>query len=283
MWGPILGSIAGAALGGIFGRDANEDNRASSEAFAQHGVRWRVADAKAAGLHPLFALGASAPMAPTAQPIMTAAEGAAMGQNIGRAVEASNDEARLRAAQLSLLEAQRKKTDMETLQIASETSRLAQSMNQSQPAPFLPAGVVAQSYPVDLQGTSTTYGGTLVADPSRGPNSYYREMERSQSLPPLPHPGAPYLSNPRGDAAVSLRRWAFPGIPGGEVILPDASNFAEALESLENPINQAAVGYANSVHYGKSVLDWLSGHLRRLPNEKWAGGAARAIHKWSIK
>lgn len=69
--GPI-GAAIGAPLGGFLGRalDKQEDpnaynremferNVALQKEFAQQGVRWRVEDAKAAGVHPLFALGAS--------------------------------------------------------------------------------------------------------------------------------------------------------------------------------------------------------------------------------
>lgn len=61
----ITGSAitAGAGLvGASFGGDKTDENmwRVNYQAqkeFAQNGIRWRVEDAKAAGLHPLFALG----------------------------------------------------------------------------------------------------------------------------------------------------------------------------------------------------------------------------------
>lgn len=37
--------------------DLNEKNERLQREFAQHGLRWKVEDAKAAGLHPLYALG----------------------------------------------------------------------------------------------------------------------------------------------------------------------------------------------------------------------------------
>ena len=62
----MLGSIisAGASLlGGAIGRNsqknANENNAALQKEFAQNSIRWKVADAEAAGIHPLAALGAS--------------------------------------------------------------------------------------------------------------------------------------------------------------------------------------------------------------------------------
>lgn len=55
---------AGASLlGGMFSNRANkamaQQQADTQREFAQMGVRWKVADAKAAGIHPLYALGAS--------------------------------------------------------------------------------------------------------------------------------------------------------------------------------------------------------------------------------
>lgn len=66
-------SIGSQLLGGWLGRESVEDqqnaNLANQREFAQHGIRWRVADAKAAGLHPVYALG-GAGAAYSPQPII---------------------------------------------------------------------------------------------------------------------------------------------------------------------------------------------------------------------
>lgn len=90
-------------LGGFLGRrDARAANDqamqladrqiALQKEFAQHGVRWRVEDAKAAGIHPLFALGGSANYSPVnvafqRSPLPDALAGA--GQDISRAIQAT--------------------------------------------------------------------------------------------------------------------------------------------------------------------------------------------------
>lgn len=62
--------FAGALIGANGQSEANKSNQAlanqmwqqnylAQKEFAQNGIRWRVDDAKAAGLHPLFALGAT--------------------------------------------------------------------------------------------------------------------------------------------------------------------------------------------------------------------------------
>lgn len=92
-------------LGGFLNRGsqekANEANARQAaqnielqREFAQNGIQWKVNDAKAAGIHPLYALGAStqsfAPVSVGAQPESGLAQGvSAMGQDISRAVQAS--------------------------------------------------------------------------------------------------------------------------------------------------------------------------------------------------
>lgn len=104
MW-DFLGNLASAGINYITGsqnrsaqEQANEQanrnhqqNIALQREFAQNGIQWKVADAQAAGLHPLAALGAST----TSFAPVSVGGGAAtsdfgsMGQDIGRAVKAA--------------------------------------------------------------------------------------------------------------------------------------------------------------------------------------------------
>jgi len=97
---PIIGgaliSAGSSLLGGLFGSKGDKGAARRQEAlqreFAQHGVRWRVEDAKAAGLHPLYALGAQLPSYSPVYEQQDPGMGpylAEAGQNIGRAVAAS--------------------------------------------------------------------------------------------------------------------------------------------------------------------------------------------------
>lgn len=93
--GPLGGQL-GSSVGSfvddkVLGIGPGAQQRANYEAqkeFATHGIRWKVADAKAAGIHPLFALGGNtASYSPN--PIVAGDYGVgASGQNIGRAIEA---------------------------------------------------------------------------------------------------------------------------------------------------------------------------------------------------
>jgi hypothetical protein len=97
--GQILGA-AGALFSGFGARKsaksaaaaqerANQQNIQLQKDFAQKGIRWRVADAKKAGIHPLYAIGANTPtFSPSVQSVGDS--GAGLGsQAVGRAIAAT--------------------------------------------------------------------------------------------------------------------------------------------------------------------------------------------------
>lgn len=152
----MLGSLisAGASiLGGILGNSAADKQMEMQKDFAQKGIRWRVNDAKAAGIHPLYALGA-----PTMSysPVATGDFGVSQaGQDIGRAIDQTRTSGERQSARgdalLSLqLENQKLQNDALRVEIASRTARLAQ---QTSPAfPGSPTGIPGQGDFVLAQG-----------------------------------------------------------------------------------------------------------------------------------
>lgn len=102
--GALIGgasSILGGLLGGSSARSAAASNARAQKEFAQYGIRWKVADAKAAGIHPLAALGAQThSFSPSyvGDNSMGAALASA-GQDIGRAVSATATEQERRSAE----------------------------------------------------------------------------------------------------------------------------------------------------------------------------------------
>lgn len=54
-----VGSIAGGLIGANNAQSVAGMNYEAQKEFAQNGIRWKVEDAKRAGIHPLYALGAS--------------------------------------------------------------------------------------------------------------------------------------------------------------------------------------------------------------------------------
>lgn len=75
----VGGSIASGILSGRSSGSANKDRRLQKK-FAKNQIRWRVEDAKSAGLHPLAALGA-----PTASPSPTSVGGGKSDYGLGNA------------------------------------------------------------------------------------------------------------------------------------------------------------------------------------------------------
>lgn len=57
--GSTIGNFVGANQARIANERAASKNAALQKQFAQHGIRWKVEDAKRAGIHPLAALGAT--------------------------------------------------------------------------------------------------------------------------------------------------------------------------------------------------------------------------------
>lgn len=106
MLGPLI-SAGTSIFGGLMGKSAQDDaNRIAQEnaqrnidmqmKFAQNGIQWRVADAKAAGIHPLYALGSGgasfSPVSITqdsSNPMGKAIADA--GQDFSRAINATRD------------------------------------------------------------------------------------------------------------------------------------------------------------------------------------------------
>lgn len=125
--GGILGGVGGIISSGMSGANAAAINQANYEhqkEFAQHGIRWRVADAKAAGLHPLAALGAqTSGYSPSAvvgdSPDFSFLRD--IGQDIGRAVDAKSTSAE-RAKNAAMLE-QGAKLDIEGKQLDNDYKR----------------------------------------------------------------------------------------------------------------------------------------------------------------
>src|SRR5262245_6914522 len=83
--------IAGGIMGSENTRKLTHEQMDMQREFAQHGIQWKVEDAKRAGIHPLYALGAS-----TSSPSPVHVQGgdygiSAAGQDVSRAIMASQD------------------------------------------------------------------------------------------------------------------------------------------------------------------------------------------------
>lgn len=186
----MLGSLISAGtsiLGGLLGKssaDATRDaqqamaerNIQMQEEFAKKGIRWRVADAKAAGIHPIYALGSGGA---SFSPVSAAFSSdtslpnalASAGQDIGRAIDktrTANERVDVRAATALQLEGLKLDNDLKRAEIASKTARL----RADQVGPPLPASADAYLIPGQSQsGLIKKKPLELAPSPSNAPHA----------------------------------------------------------------------------------------------------------------
>lgn len=176
-----VGSYAGGLRAARATEQANAANIAAQREFAQHGIRWRVEDAKAAGLHPLYALGGSVtPFAPSVVPATQAGEGLAQaGQSLGRAVQAVQTKEEKLATQLRL----------EGMAIANRKDDAIRAYYDSEAARNLARTLTGPSLPLGDTGTVLTEPATSVSrareDASRTA-SVQPMWQRHEVLPGIP-------------------------------------------------------------------------------------------------
>lgn len=212
----MIGDLISAGaniIGGLMGSKSADKARAQQEAqfqqnvqlqkdFAQNGIQWKVADAKAAGIHPIFALGGNtASYAPTssnftADMSMPNALSRA-GQDIGRAVNATQNQATrvdafTQAAQALQLESLKLDNDVKRQELVSRNARMQQQINPPMP--------VNQRYLIP--GQAQTALGDLVKD---------KPMERA--------PGAPGQLHAEGGAITDT---GYAKTSGGHFPVPSA-------------------------------------------------------------
>lgn len=142
----FVGNIAGGLLGFAGARsnqnavgDANANNAALQREFAQQGVRWRVEDAKKAGIHPLFALGAQVtPASPSfvGDTSMGSAM-ASMGQDLSRAMHSTRTRGERLTSQMEGLQLERASLENELIRSQIAGSKMA-ILNQAGGNPPLP-------------------------------------------------------------------------------------------------------------------------------------------------
>lgn len=239
-----MGSLIGAGgnlAGALLGSSDAAKNRALQKQFAQYGIRWRVEDAKAAGLHPLYALGAQIP---SYSPVHSEAPAqlAEMGQNIGRAVQATQTARERERSQLEL-ELLKSQVDESKERIAaSMAARNAQAATQS-------AGLG-----VDFGGEQSVPEGVhVIGQHVNKPGTSFISSEKDESV----------------GASVSPMWGRFLIGKNTEIVLPGGlgGDASEALESLsESPMLLWMTFMENKHRYGQARADWL---MQRYVGDAW--------------
>lgn len=207
--GAIIGDIVGGLIGGAQNRQSARAAADLQREFAQHGVQWRVEDAKRAKLHPLAALG----MMPShAQPI-------ALGDTLGPALQSAGQDLRS-AMQSGLSEEERELHDLNselikanTQKVYTETAKIASDMaldHQARTATGPALGIQNDPYSSiigQVTGVSkfgdTPMAGTVKLD---APTMYTND------------PGRPHVIAGKEQGMVSMI------MPWGEMLLPSGKN-----------------------------------------------------------
>ncbi|QGH72993.1 MAG: putative minor capsid protein [Microviridae sp. ctzVR26] len=134
MWGELL--AAGSSLvSGLLNRNAKKKEQQLQQDFAQHGIQWKVEDAKRAGIAPLAALGAQTmPYQPAFGDTFDTSAMANMGQDIGRAIDATRSGKDRNDARMIALALERGELENDLLR-----SQIAK-LNKTQVGPPMPTG-----------------------------------------------------------------------------------------------------------------------------------------------
>lgn len=245
----LQGALTSSGGGGWDAEDSFSANAALQKEFAQHGIRWRVEDARAAGVHPLYALGAGgAAAAPIS--VMDAPQEdwrLRMGQDLGRAVTAQMDpmQRRLQEAQLKVLESEAAKNN--ALALAAVGSKGATSTQPGNPPPF-PAPYGPGGF--DEGGMPTLYGPTEVLSH----DAYqYKPVGIESSR-------GDDFSLVAGDAAPAVQEFLL--APGNPMLLP-SKDAAERLESLSESWELAYAFLQRG--YDQYGPQWLEGMKKYFP------------------
>lgn len=252
--GTALGTGAAGAIGSndaqAFAEDQWNANAALQREFAQHGIRWRVEDAKAAGVHPLYALGAGgAAAAPISMSVAGGEDWSSrMGQDLGRAVTAQMDphQRRLQEAQLAVLESEAAKNN--ALALAALGSKGATN-NQPGQVPFPDV----RHGPVDM-------------------TSFYNQaVVKPVEVASMTDAGTGIAAGP---AAPGMYLHMF----GGQPVLLPGKDVSEALESLgESALAMAITARANVSHLGEAGAE--EAVRRVLPYGDFIGDAYRGSRR----
>lgn len=195
MLGALLGagaSLIGGFLGREGAREANAANLAMAERnialqreFATHGVRWKVADAQKAGVHPLYALGASTTsFSPVsvgavneAAPMANAMH--AMGQNVSRAAAAYEGPSARVAAVDGVLRAQSVQSNALQLENMSLQNQILRSRLATLNQPGTPPGVefpVPENKKVEERPPLMLLGKRWLTNPNTSPMKAYEDQ-----------------------------------------------------------------------------------------------------------
>lgn len=228
----MLGQIGGSLINAGMSYFNNKQNIKHQKEFAQNSIQWKVADAKKAGIHPIYALGNQATsFAP--QSLGGMPDFAAVGQNLDRAAAQNQDHTTRAAAQLA------------TEKIGLENELLRANINRINTE-------IARNPPLPGNGTALIPGQGQTAGPLPGvviaPDGH--KIELPQYMPNLSI-GSAYKTNPNFSDAQSYE-----------------DRYGEFAGSVLGLINVLADAHQISKPGMQKILNGLR---RSRPREDWYG------------
>lgn len=253
-------------------------NLAMQETFAKEGIRWRVADAKAAGIHPLYALGAQIPSYSPSTFIPSEGGGrdygsalrglGAASQDFGRAIDATRTSAEKTSARLQSLSLERGELENELLrsQIAREKAQMGPPLPMAGGTSFIPG-----------QGDPERMGLTVTAAPShvkQNPQDVTVASPLNSSMEPQAvtdrgfiWTGSGYSPVPSKEAKDRMEDMIIPEMAWSlrNNLLPNLGN-----RSNEPPAHLIPEGF-NSWRWSYSKQEWqphYNPHRARVPVQK---------------
>lgn len=284
MAGDFFGELVQGAFGLIAADQAKseaERNRSAQREAAQSSIQWRVADAQAAGVHPLFALGASPA---SFSPVHSGAPEAfaRSGQSFGRAISAAmaEDQKEVKEAQLEQVRAQ---TAKDLAQAQYYDSLSFRTLTEDQPARPLTLGMTVPSF-LDNRGdiwTDTSPVGTSVRERAvkKGPGAPTGDFTFEPRKITSASGGDPSVV--AGPPGAFWQPWTV-GVQSGSmgtefgrsdydrhllIVLPTSgANASEAIEAISEGGGRSPVGAAiwaeNVRRYGAEYMHALRDRLR---------------------
>lgn len=166
----MLDAILGAAgkVADFFQGSANREsqekiaaqNIANQREFAQHGIRWKVADAQAAGLHPLAALGAqTSSFSNVVGADAVKSDFSGLGQDIGRAIDAGSTSSERTDRLAGAVSKVATSLQLEKSSLENDLLRTQIAKQRGQLGPPIPSPV-----PMPQPGPDRTVGGIAVKE-----------------------------------------------------------------------------------------------------------------------
>lgn len=271
-------------LGGLFGggdddaEDIAEQNAQLQREFAQNGIRWKVADAKAAGIHPLAALGANT-ISYTPQAVGDLGGGSRwgpairnMGQDISRALDATRTNEERAAAEQAAANRQAliDSSTHRTNEALADKYDAEASLARMQALKL--AGVGQQP---GMPGTLTDKSATAGIMGGQYAGVKFKPAEITSANPYRP-------SSTAGPAGPGTTRFNFgsPDLPFS-LDLPAGSSVSEGLESMGSLFSMGVMGrhYLNNWIQNNVIDNWR--YLRpELSTLDWRGMANAARSRW---